>query len=763
MQGLIGRTIGGYRIVSQIGKGGMATVFKAYQPSLDRYVALKIMPPYYAEQDDTFLKRFRQEAKAIAALRHPNILVVIDYGEEEETTYIVMEFVEAGTLTELLGKPIAPTQMSGLVGQVAGALDYAHMEGIVHRDIKPSNILLPKPDWPLLTDFGLAKIVGGSQLTQSGTIAGTPAYMSPEQGRGEKVDSRSDIYSMGVVLYEMATGVVPFHAETPMAVVVKHIIDPLPMPRSKNPDLPEQIERIILKSLAKDPADRYQTAAELGKALDSATASLPTAVAEAAPTPTAGQQTTLAAAGAIEPAIAAADQEPPPPSAQKAVLPADEKSGLLAGRGRIIVAGAGIFLLAVTAIGVVGLLTDQGETPELASIEEISPADSGGESSDGEPAAERDPAWITIGELQAALEQDPENVDLYNELGGAYVAAGEDQLALQAIRAGIDVFPEEAWVHENAGYAMHELGFWLEAADAFRTALELDPESVWNYFSMADSLISAGEHENAYAALTAARRNPIVASDPDELQSLGFYLLDLERVEEAEEAFKRAIELAPDDPDMFEGLADVAFRQGDLEGALDALDAGIRRFPEHAPFYEYAGWLLWEIGELDQAAASFEKSIELDPLNNTAYSGLASVLVDSGREQEAEEVMLRGLEEHPDEPGFYSDLAGFYTGLDRHSDAIPLYEWLLDNEPDDPWNYAYLASVYITLGENDRARGLLEESAARNFGDPWLHEFLGWMHLDLGDCGTAIEHFEQSVAIDPSIDSAYQGLEECGA
>jgi serine/threonine protein kinase len=195
----------------------MATVFKAYQASLDRYVAVKVMPPYYAEQDDTFLKRFRQEAKAIASLRHPNILIVIDYGEENETTYIVMEFVEAGTLTEMMGKPMAPDQMMGLVDQVAGALHYAHEQGVVHRDIKPSNILLPKPDWPLLTDFGLAKIVGGSQLTQSGTVAGTPAYMSPEQGRGEKVDPRSDIYSLGIVLYEMATGVVPFHAETPMA------------------------------------------------------------------------------------------------------------------------------------------------------------------------------------------------------------------------------------------------------------------------------------------------------------------------------------------------------------------------------------------------------------------------------------------------------------------------------------------------------------------------------------------------------------------
>ena len=364
MEGLIGRELSGYRIVSQIGKGGMATVFKAYQASLDRYVAVKVMPPYYAEQDDTFLKRFRREAKAVASLRHPNILMVIDYGEESDTTYIVMEFVEAGTLSELLGKPMAPEQMSGLIDQVAGALQYAHEQGVVHRDIKPSNILLPKPDWPLLTDFGLAKITGGSQLTQSGTVAGTPAYMSPEQGRGEKVDSRSDIYSLGIVLYEMATGVVPFHAETPMAVVVKHIIDPLPMPRSKNPELPEEIERVILKALSKDRDDRFHEAGEMAKALNAAVRGLPSGAAEAVPSVPVGQSTTIEAADEVK--VAAAAQEIADRVEVYEVAPAEitDAGGVLSGRGRIAAAVAGaLLLLAVVAVGAVQLFG--GTTEQL--------------------------------------------------------------------------------------------------------------------------------------------------------------------------------------------------------------------------------------------------------------------------------------------------------------------------------------------------------------------------------------------------------------
>ena len=268
MDDIIGRQLGDYQIIEQIGKGGMASVYRAYQPSLDRDVAIKVLPPYYAEQDDSFTQRFKREARAIANLRHPNILMVLEAGEQDDLAYIVMEYVNAGTLKERLRNPISLKEIYSLVKQIAAALEHAHELGIVHRDIKPSNILLPKPDWPLLTDFGLAHIVGGSFLTQSGMTVGTPAYMSPEQGRGERVDHHTDIYALGVMLYEMTVGEVPYTAETPMAVVVKHIVDPLPIPREKNPNIPEELQRIILKALAKNPEDRFQSAGEFAAALE---------------------------------------------------------------------------------------------------------------------------------------------------------------------------------------------------------------------------------------------------------------------------------------------------------------------------------------------------------------------------------------------------------------------------------------------------------------------------------------------------------------
>ncbi len=268
MEDLTGKQLGPYQVVAPLGEGGMAAVYKAYQPGMDRYVALKILPRKLAE-DPQFVGRFKQEAKVLAKLQHPHILPVFDFGEADGYTYIVMPFVESGTLADLLrGQPLPLKQIRSIVSQVGGALHYAHTHGLVHRDVKPSNVLVDESGNCLLTDFGIAKMVEGTaKFTGTGGVIGTPAYMSPEQGRGEKLDGRSDIYSLGIMLFEMATGRVPFNAETPVAIIFKHISDPLPMPRATNPALPESVERVILKALAKNPEERFQKAEEMVEAL----------------------------------------------------------------------------------------------------------------------------------------------------------------------------------------------------------------------------------------------------------------------------------------------------------------------------------------------------------------------------------------------------------------------------------------------------------------------------------------------------------------
>jgi tetratricopeptide (TPR) repeat protein len=267
---LTGETLGQFRIIEPIGQGGMASVFKAYQPSLDRYVAIKVLPAQHALTPG-FSERFVREARAIAQLSHPNILPVIDFGQDGDLSYIVMKFVPAGTLKNKMGRAMDLEEASRLVDRIAAALDHAHERGILHRDIKPSNVLLDVGDWVLLADFGLAKMVAGDEgLTGSGVGIGTPAYMSPEQGQGSEVDARTDIYSLGVILYEMVTGRLPYDAETPFAIVMKHITEPLPLPRSVRPELPEAVERVILRAMAKDPQDRFETAGDLARALSSA-------------------------------------------------------------------------------------------------------------------------------------------------------------------------------------------------------------------------------------------------------------------------------------------------------------------------------------------------------------------------------------------------------------------------------------------------------------------------------------------------------------
>lgn len=269
---LTGQTLGKYRLLERLGQGGMAQVYKAYQPDLDRFVAVKVLHPHLTA-DDEFAERFRREARAIAALEHPHIVRIYDFDTDGALAFLVMEYLQGSSLRERLrelerqSERMSLREVGRIVCALTDALDYAHRRGIVHRDLKPSNVLLTLDGRPVLTDFGIARMIDATLITESGGTLGTPAYMSPEQGQGQPGDARSDIYALGVLLYRLCTGRLPFDADTPYAVILKHITAPLPAPRSLRPDLPEAVERVILKALAKKPEDRQQTAGELGQAL----------------------------------------------------------------------------------------------------------------------------------------------------------------------------------------------------------------------------------------------------------------------------------------------------------------------------------------------------------------------------------------------------------------------------------------------------------------------------------------------------------------
>lgn len=261
-----GQMIGQYRIDRQLGSGGMATVYRAYHARLNRMVAIKVMHQAFV-QDRGFIARFEREAQIVASLEHPNIVPIYDFAEHEGQPYLVMKYIEGRTLKTLMEREdgVSLDLILRILPPLADALDYAHRRGVLHRDIKPSNIILDKDGTPYLTDFGLARLAQlGESTLSSDVLLGTPHYISPEQAQGQRdLDHRTDLYSFGIVIYELLVGRVPFSADTPFAVIHDHIYRPVPLPSSINPDIPPAVEKVLLKALAKAPGDRYESATAL--------------------------------------------------------------------------------------------------------------------------------------------------------------------------------------------------------------------------------------------------------------------------------------------------------------------------------------------------------------------------------------------------------------------------------------------------------------------------------------------------------------------
>lgn len=286
MADLLGQTLGPYTVTERLGRGGMADVYKAFHTGLSVHRAIKVIRSDLATGGD-FRARFQKEAQAVAQLRHPNIVQVHDFGSQDDAYYMVMEFIDGLDLKKSmqsgrLGKSIAVAV--DIVIKLADALAYAHSRGVIHRDVKPENVMLTADGTPILMDFGIARLLTGTRLTQTGSGMGTPAYMAPEQATGaESVGPPADIYALTIVLFELLTGQVPFSADTPIAVMMKAISDPLPMPRHLRADLSEELQSVVLKGSAKRPEDRYQNAADMRDELRALTTSALLTDAKSAP------------------------------------------------------------------------------------------------------------------------------------------------------------------------------------------------------------------------------------------------------------------------------------------------------------------------------------------------------------------------------------------------------------------------------------------------------------------------------------------------
>lgn len=340
-ESLTGKTLGKYEIKEKIGQGGMAQVFKAYQPALNRFVAIKVLAPTLAHDSD-FTQRFQREAHAVARLNHPNILPVYDFGLQESYNYIVMRYVaNSVTLGTLMRQGLSTDLLINYIVQVADALNFAHDQGIIHRDIKPGNILIDDK-WALVSDFGLVKDRAvTSEITTTGIGMGTPAYMSPEQAKGLKVDHRTDIYALGIILHKVLTGTIPHDASPPLAIMLKRTTEPVPPLRQINPNISKSLELVTMRALEHEPDRRYSSATGFAKALLQAQSDPNYQDEETLPDPTDSEATVLSstAAGSASTLANQTTLSGSPPATK-----GKPKTGLLIGGGIVIVVMIGLLL-----------------------------------------------------------------------------------------------------------------------------------------------------------------------------------------------------------------------------------------------------------------------------------------------------------------------------------------------------------------------------------------------------------------------------------
>lgn len=467
-----GQNIGPYRILEQLGQGGMATVYKAYHAALDRYVAVKVLHQAFLE-DPNFLARFQREARLVARLEHQNIVPIYDYAEHGGQPYLVMKYVEGETLKARLHREpaLSREQVVEIIENVGAGLAYAHKQGILHRDIKPSNVILSKDGGIYLADFGLARIAqsGDSTLT-SDMILGTPQYISPEQALGKSdLDQGTDIYSFGVMVYEMTTGRVPFSADTPFSIIHDHIYSPLPLPTEVNPSISLDVERVLLKALAKDRQDRYSDVSSFIKdftyAIQDPTLTLPGA-----------QQTGDKLPQATTPPVSTVvitDNAPaePPVATQKKPF-----------RWRWAFLGVPLFLciccLAIGALNEAGFLgeTSEEEQQPIGQVEEISTPQRPNEPQPEQPeqseAAPIPLSVFSIEQAAQAVEENPDSPIAHVEFGIALIESGQEVEGYDEIQLAAELAQRDPVMLTGLAKALEKRNYWPGALSMYITISE---------------------------------------------------------------------------------------------------------------------------------------------------------------------------------------------------------------------------------------------------------------------------------------------------
>jgi eukaryotic-like serine/threonine-protein kinase len=718
---LLGRTLGPFEIIEELGRGGMAVVYKARQTDLQRTVALKILPPTMS-LDKSSLQRFVQEARSAAALEHPHIVPIYAVGQAEGFHYITMKYIAGKTLKDIVHEreALEIQDAATMLEQVADALDYAHSEGVIHRDIKPSNMMAEKNGWVYLTDFGLARGGANSGLTMAGTVMGTPEYMSPEQAQGlATIGPPTDIYALGVVLYEMLTGQMPFQADTPMGMLVARLQYAPRPPRDYRGDLPMPVEDVIMRALARKPEARFGSAKELITALKIAgglgTRSFAPQQRLASPplgTPTAPPQP-------VSPAFGLPSTPPSPPNGTPPA--ASSAAGLPATPARR------------PAVGPTEVLPAQNTPPYVI------PA--GGSTAGSAPRTTTSPAMPAPRAPDAAGDKPRSRRGMYIAIGViAAVLAGAfllDALVLNRVDSRI------AQGIQNGDAALAQKGGMNRAIESYKQVLAADPNNVVAHTRLA----------------------------------LIYSLRD--RRNEAEQAARAAI-TADDKAALAHAiLAEVQSNRGDYDNALETADKAIELNSKLAFGYGARSGIKANLAAegadadmMAEAGADADKAIELankdDKLDQAlAHSARGFVYwqeytltndqtkVERGRDEFNKAIALQGQIAL-----FHSNLGYFYDAQLNHDLAKEKFEAALD--ADDQyghahaglgWNLYYLKDYSGALGEFDKALEINSEDSDAYVGKSWVYQY-----QEAPDYDKAIEALTRASAIAPNSPSIFSNL-----
>jgi serine/threonine-protein kinase len=789
-----------YRIEAMLGQGGMGMVFKAYDKELDRPVALKLLRPELTP-DPAALQRFKQELLLATKVSHKNILRIHDLGEAGGVKFISMAFVEGEDLSHLLkreGK--LPVETLTAIGkQLCAALEAAHAEGIIHRDLKPQNVLVDTSGNIYVSDFGLAKSLeaGAAGMTRAGEYLGTPRYMSPEQVEGKPLDNRSDLYSLGIILYEMATGDLPFKGDSTLQVMFQRVQQKPKNPKELNPDTPDYLEKVILRCLEKDPARRYQHAREIASDLETAHAPAGSRTLHIT-LPVGGAGAKLYIAGAAAAALAILLAIPPlrhlifrTPAGNSAAT-----SGIPPlSQGKYVAVLPFRVLGDPTALGYVAEGLGEALSAKLFQMKDVRVASS----SSVEKVDQKDTLdkmarklgvnLIVQGKVQGSGERmsvivNLENVadgkrvwsqefsgvpqdlltmedHIYNELVTALqVKPSGDELARGAARPTENIEAYDLYLKgRNAMRGSQDVRNIEGAIKFYESALQKDSTFALAYAGLADSSLAMYREkkdsfwsQRALAAAQQARR--LNDKLPEVHFSLGGVYSATGKTAESITELKRALELAPNSDDGFRRLGSAYLSQGQKDAAIATYMKAADVNPYFWLNHNALGVAYLQLGENEKALASFKRVSELEPDNYLGYQNMGVSLMREGKYADSIPLFQKALSIQSDY-STYSNLGVAYFYLERYAESVTVFEKAVVLNPNEQIAVGNLADGYRWSGQKDKANATYDRAIGLAYKDlqvnPRSASTLGYLasyYAKKGEPAKAADFIRRARAID---------------